>query len=71
MGTSPPSPSSPPALLAAAAAALIATNLACVRRTRRWVLMFAFITASSERGRGGAGFGGRFLRFFAFAELVD
>jgi hypothetical protein len=26
--------------------------------------MFAFIMASSERGRGGAGFGRRFLRLF-------
>jgi hypothetical protein len=57
-------------LLAAAAAALIATNLACVRRMRRWVLIFAFINASNECGRGGAGFGGRFLRFFVFAELL-
>jgi hypothetical protein len=57
-------------LLAAAAAALIATNLACVRRIRRWVLIFEFINASNERGRGGAGFGGRLLRFFVLAELV-
>ena len=68
--TSPPSPSSPPTLLVAATAALIATNLACVRRMRRWVLMFEFINASNERGRGGAGFGGRFLRFFDLAGLV-
>jgi hypothetical protein len=32
--------------------------------------IFAFIFANSERGRGGAGFGGRFLRFFVFVELV-
>jgi len=37
---------------------------------RRWVLMFAFIVASNERGRGGAGIGGRFLRFFVFAALA-
>jgi hypothetical protein len=34
------------------------------------VLIFAFINASNERGRGGAGFGGRLLRFFVLAELV-
>jgi hypothetical protein len=55
-------------LLAAAVAALIATNLACVRRMRRCVLIFAFIIASNEPGRGVAGFGGRFFRFFVFAE---
>src|SRR6266852_1475074 len=70
IGTSPPSPSSPPTLFVAEAAALIATNLACVRRMRRWVLMFEFIIASNERGRGGAGFGGCLLRFFVLAGLV-
>lgn len=35
------------------------------------MLIFEFIIASNERGRGGAGFGGRLLRFFVFAELVD
>jgi hypothetical protein len=34
------------------------------------VLIFAFIIASSERGRGGVGFGGRLLRFFVPAKLV-
>jgi hypothetical protein len=68
---SPLSPSSPLALLAAAAAAaLSATNFACVRRMRRCVLIFAFIMASSERGRGGAGFGRRFLRLFAIVGPV-
>lgn len=35
------------------------------------MLIFEFIIASNERGRGGAGFGGRLLRFFVLAELVD
>ena len=36
------------------------------------MLIFAFIIASSERGRGGAGFrGGRFFRLFNVAELPD
>ena len=59
VGTSAPSASSAPApalllllLLAADVAAPSATNLACVRRIRRCVVIFAFIIASSERGRG-------------------
>jgi hypothetical protein len=35
------------------------------------VVIFAFIIASSERGRGGAGFRGGFFRLFGVAELPD
>ena len=35
------------------------------------MVIFAFIIASSERGRGGAGFRGGFFRLFGVAELPD
>ena len=41
---------------------LVATNLACVHRMRRWVLTFEFVITANERDRGGAG--------FALARLV-
>lgn len=58
-----PSPSSssfPPTLLAAAAAALIATNLACLRWIRRWVLIFKFIIARMNVVMAGRALAGAF-----------
>ena len=34
-------------------------------------MIFEFIIANNERGRGGAGFRGRFFRLFGAAELPD